>query len=173
MRWQPTLALGLALLAPAHAMAVPLTVALTPANTRIRFRAFALSLFPMDGGFARFTGSLAYDPARPGFCHVLMVVEVASLRLASPAITADVLSRHFLDPADFPRLRFEGACRDGSVAGILRLHGVSRPFLLRVRPRSRRFVATGRLRRALWGVTARPLLAGPMVRIRVLVRLAR
>lgn len=154
------------------ARAVPIEVALTPQNTAIRFRAFALSLLPLDGGFTRFRGRLTYDPLVPGFCRVRIRVEVGSLRLASAAITRDVLSPRFLDPQDFPLMRFSGACRKTAVTGVLTLHGVSHAFLMSVHARARRFFAEGRLRRALWGITARPVMAGPMVRIRVIVRLA-
>jgi polyisoprenoid-binding protein YceI len=163
------LAALLAALATAPAEAEPRLFVVQPGAASVEFRAYGLGLLPIDGAFERFGGRLALDPAQPGFCRLDLRAETASLRMADPAITADALGPDLLDAARFPELALRAECRDGALVGTLTLHGTSRPLSLAVTLGDGRWLASGRIRRADWGMGARPLLAGPMVRLQVAV----
>lgn len=160
--------LGFALLVLAGpAAAEPRSLPLDPAHAEVAFRAYAFGLVPMEGGFSRFSGVLVIDPAAPGTCRVDISVEVASLHMPDPAIRDDVLSPRLLDAGSFPRLAYSGACAADGIEGVLTLHGVARPLRLAVTREGARYRAEAALRRRDWGITGRPLMAGPTVRIAV------
>ncbi|HYZ63173.1 MAG TPA: YceI family protein [Acetobacteraceae bacterium] len=163
-----TLAL-LILLAAAPLRAEPRSYAVQPGSATVEFRAYGLGLLPIDGAFGRFRGTLTLDPAVPGTCRVELRGETASLRMSNPDRTAEALGPDLMDAAHFPELVFQGACRGGEIVGTLSMHGVARPLSLGVTVEHERWVASGLMRRADWGMGARPLLAGPEVRLRVTV----
>ena len=78
----------------------------------------------------------------------------------------------FMDAASFPILSYTGICEPKGLSGMLAMHGVTRPFALSVDWGRDAVVAEGRLLREDWGMTARPLLGGRTVRIKVAVPLA-
>lgn len=144
-------------------------VIISPVNTRIDFTAFALGVIPIHGRFLHFAGSLMLDPVHPETCSVNVQIDAGSLSLPSPAIQADVLSRGFLDPLDYPAIAFQGKCVQGGLAGQLTLHGETHPLSMRITRRRSGFVATTTVQRYHWGITARPILAGPTIAIRISV----
>jgi polyisoprenoid-binding protein YceI len=144
-------------------------VSLTPGATTVAIRTYGLGLLPFDGRFVRFHGVLRFDPSDHARCDVVLQVDVASLSMRSDAITEMVRGPDFLDAARYPTLAYEGACGPGGIAGALTMHGVTRPFGLTLDWRGEAVQAVGRLRRADWGMTARPLLGGTFVRITVTV----
>lgn len=143
------------------------SVTLAPPGASVGFRAYGLGLLPLDGKFTRFDGVLTYDPADHGHCRVELQVDVASLAMSNPAFRDDVLGPDFMNAAQFPTLRFAGSCRPPGLAGDLAMHGVDRPFALELDWEGDNVTAQGRLRRAEWGMTARPFLGGSTVRITV------
>ena len=161
----------LALLVPAIAAAAPRSLTLGPDSAQVGFRAYGMGVLPIDGTFARFGGTLSLDDADGAACRITVRAEVGSLRMPDADITADALGPDLLDAAHHPDFAFDGACGGGQVRGTLLLHGVSRPLSLDVAIEQGRWVATGRMRRADWGMGARPLLAGPEVRIRFVAAL--
>lgn len=140
---------------------------LRPPATTIAFRAYGLGLFPLDGNFTRFEGSLTYDPQDRGRCRVHLLVEVASLVMSPISLRDELLGPEFMDAGRYPSLRFDGTCQGEAVGGDLTLHGVTRPFALDLDWSANALTAQGRLRRAAWGMTARPLTGGSTVRITV------
>jgi len=148
----------------------PGTVALEPADGSVAIRTYGLGLLPFDGRFAAFHGTLRYNPSDHANCRVALQVDVASLAMSTDTITATVLGQDFLDAAHYPALNFAGTCNPNGLNGQLTMHGVTRPLALTLDWGSL-LVARGRLRRADWGMTARPLLGGRTVRITVTVRL--
>lgn len=138
---------------------------LTPPGAELHIRAYGLGLLPLDGRFTRFSGLLTYDPENRGSCHVALAAEVASLTMANTALQNEIVGPDFMDAQHYPMLRFEGACRSPGIAGLLAMHGVTRPFALDVEWSKERVEATGRLQRADWGMAARPLLGGSTIRI--------
>ena len=162
----------LALWAPATAHAAqPITLALDGAHARIELRAYALGLLPLDGQFELFQGTLAVDPADARMCRIALQIAVASLSMPDPATARDMLSPALLDAARFPSMTFLGTCNGNGVAGTLQMHGVTRPVTLAVSRHGDIYRAEASLHRADWGVSGRPLAAGPNVRIRFEIRL--
>jgi polyisoprenoid-binding protein YceI len=68
-------------------------------------------------------------------------------------------------------MAYDGTCGPEGLTGMLTMHGVTRPFALTLDWGKPAVTAVGRLRRADWGMTARPLLGGTTVRITVTVPL--
>jgi len=161
----------LLLLVPCHAMAADVSVELSPGHSTVGFRAYGFGFLPLDGQFTQFHGRFTYDPEAPGHCSVTLQASVASLAMTPEAAGETVRGPDFLDAARFPTLAFDGACSPEGLTGQLTMHGVTRPFTLTLDRRAARVTAAGRLRRADWGMTARPLLGGSTVRITVTVPL--
>lgn len=140
---------------------------LSTSETEVAIRVHGLGLLPLDGAFTRFQGWLERDPAVPGKCEVFLEAETASLDLVPRSIGDEIVGPDFLDAARFPVLAYRGGCKGDRLEGDLTLHGETHPFALTVTPQTGRMVATGDLRRALWGMNARLWLGGETVRIRV------
>lgn len=140
---------------------------LAPPETEIGLRAYAGGLMPIDGVFGRFQGAVTFDPRGQGSCAVDLTVEVASLAGPRASVRDDMVSAEFLDATTYPYLQYHGTCGGGMVRGELTLHGQTRPLQLTLATEQQRLVATGDIRRADWGMTARPFAVGSSVRIRV------
>lgn len=166
MRRVPLAAAILAALA-APVRAEPVTLLLQPGTTILGFRAYGFGMLPIDGNFTRFRGTLSLDAADPAFCRIQVEADAASLIMPSEGMTQDALGPDLLNVAVHPRFAYAGDCQAGAVAGSLTLAGVTRPLRAGVEREGGRFIATGMMRRAEWGMGARPMLAGPEVRIRV------
>lgn len=165
------LTLALAALAAAvplgSARAAPQRLEIGPPAAEIGMRAYALGMLPVDGTFTRFAGVVSYDTDQPGRCSVRLRIETASLSMPNQAIRDDVVSPAFLDAEAFPVLGYEGSCAPHAVRGSLTLHGQTHPLELALEEDAPRLVATGRIRRAEWGITGHSLSTGSTVRIRV------
>lgn len=163
---------ALLLLVAAHASAAPRTVRLEPASTTVAIRAYAIGLVPIDSRFARFDGTLTYDPAAPGACAATLRIAAASLETANPERRDMILGPDFLDAARFPELRFEGRCAGPeTLSGVLNLRGITEPLTMTLGWAPRDVRAEGTMRRALWGMTAKPFIVGPTIRLSVAVSL--
>ncbi len=171
MRAVFSLAMLLAGCLAASAVASPRRIQLTPADSQVAFRAYGMGLLPIDASFSRFDGWLIYDPDNKTSCQVGLHVEVASLVTGDPSIRDTIVGPGFMDATSFPGLSYTGECQADGVRGDLLMHGVTRAFTLSLDWRPDTVVAEGRLVRAEWGMTARPLLGGRTVRIRVTVPL--
>jgi polyisoprenoid-binding protein YceI len=166
-------AVALAAAQPTHTLpARSQVVALSADRTTVGFRIYGLGFVPLDGKFARFAGNLTYDPINHDQCHVELRVEVASLAMSNASVQSDILGPEFMDAARYPTLRFDGACTSGSgIAGMLEMHGSVHPFDMTLEWERAAIAAEGKLRRADWGITARPFVGGRTVRISVRVAL--
>lgn len=163
----------LAVLGPvAAASAGQQSLPLAPPSAEIALRAYAMRLLPIDGVFSRFHGAITFDPDRRGECSVDVTVEAASLTGPRDSIRDDIVSPLFLDAPAFPTFRYRGACRGGGVIGELTLRGETHPLALSIAEQAKKLVATGVIRRAEWGMTARPFMVGPDVRIQFSVPLS-
>ena len=163
----PAAMLAMLLLGAAAAPSPPAPIRLAPPATEVGFRAYAFGMVPIDGTFTRFEGQLGLDPGVPGACSVAVSIDTASLFIADRETRDDVISPAFLDAGTYPTMAYRGRCAEGGVQGDLTLHGQTHPLLLTLAREDDRLIATGIVRRADWGITARPILAGPTVRIRV------
>jgi polyisoprenoid-binding protein YceI len=145
----------------------PDRLVLTPPGTVVRFRAYGLGLFPLNGNFTRFDGVMTYHHDARTVCRVTLRVEVASLAMFDPSVRDEILGPEFMDAVHFPTLEFSGTCQSGGLAGTLAMHGVSRPLVLDLTWDDGAVTAEGQMRRAEWGMTAKPFLGGSTVRIAV------
>jgi polyisoprenoid-binding protein YceI len=153
------------------AQAAQRRIRLTPPDSAVTFRAYGMGLLPIDASFTTFDGWLTYDPDDRASCRVELHVQVASLVTADLSVRGTITGPDFLDVGSFPGLDYTGACAPDGLGGTLAMHGVTRPFALSLDWTADGVVAEGRLVRADWGMTARPLLGGRTVRIRVAVPL--
>jgi len=144
-------------------------LSLSPPWAELHIRGNGLGFLPVEGSFTSFSGSFTYDPANRGSCHVVVSADVASLTMANTTLRDEIVGPDFMDAQHYPLLHFDGACHSPGIAGLLAMHGVTRPFSLEVEWGRGRIEATGRLQRADWGITARPLLGGRTIRIDVSV----
>jgi polyisoprenoid-binding protein YceI len=156
--------------------AAPLTLAITPANTRITIRVHLLGVIPFEGQFTRFEGRLRLDPDRPGFCAVTMHIDTQSLVMRAAAAENVATGPAFLDVQHYPRMDFSGTCRDvsgphGFIAGELHLRDRDGPLILTLSRRDQEFAIEGTLERARWGMTGHPLLTSGVVHIEVRTRI--
>ncbi len=158
----------LPLIAAVPAGAAPLS--LMPPVSRVELRAYGLGLIPFDGRFTRFHGWIrGADPASPKACQIVLEIEAASLEMPRETVRDGITGPEFMDVARFPDLAFHGACEGDSLTGSLLLHGETHPFTLDFESSrsANTLVLSGKLRRAEWGMTARPFTVGSSVRIRV------
>lgn len=61
---------------------------------------------PVEGQFRRFTGQIAFDPARPETARATLEVELASFDMGSREVYDEVVSRNWFDVRQFPTARF-------------------------------------------------------------------
>lgn len=153
------------------AQAEPRELPLRPGQAEVGFRAYGLGFLPIDGQFTNLSGTLLLDGAVPEACRIEVRAETSSLRMPDDEMTADAQGPDLLDVARFPTFEYIGRCTGNRLDGTLLLHGVMRPLPLQVARSNGRWTATGPMRRADWGMGARPNLAGPEVRIRFTVAL--
>lgn len=177
--------LALLLVLPLAAGAVPraapapraLALDVTPACCAISFTAYAFGLFPIEGRFARFEGRLVYDPADAHAARAEARISTDSLSLDDGPIEADVKAPHFLDVGRFPMILFAAAATPGddgaTIRGMLTIKGVTRPVTLSLSDRDGRVTAEAIISRSTFGITARPVLAGDTIAIRVTAPLPR
>jgi polyisoprenoid-binding protein YceI len=146
-------------------------IELVPPVATVAIRFYGLGFLPIDGDYARFHGWLTYDPADRAHCQAELTVDAASLTMGNASFRDEVVGPEFMDVARYPTLTFDGACRGQPLDGVLTMHGVAHGFALSMDWQRTNVIATGTLRRAEWGMTARPLLGGSTARIRVSVTL--
>lgn len=141
---------------------------IAPATSQVGFRAYGFGIVPLPGHFTRFHGWLDFSGSA---CTVTLRVDVHSLVMDREPARDTVLGADFMDADRFPEMIYDGTCRDGHLTGMLTLHGVTHGFELSVDRADNRAFAEGSLRRGDWGMSGKPFLAGPTVRINVLVPL--
>jgi polyisoprenoid-binding protein YceI len=142
---------------------------LQPPASAVELRAYGFGLIPFDGRFTRFHGWMRYDPSNTGVCEVMLQIEAASLVMSNEAIRDQILGPGMMDAAQFPEVAFRGTCRGDQAIGELTMHGQTHPVTLDYTRASGTVVATGRLRRADWGITGNSLTGGSIIRIRVIL----
>lgn len=155
------------------ARAEPVRYALSPGTVQVTFRAYGLGMLPITGNFTRFGGTLVVDRANPGTCHLDLQAEAASLRMPQQSMTDDAIGPDVMDVAKYPKFELAGDCRGATLEGTLLLHGTRKPVSMAVTLNADSWDASALIRRADWGITARPVLAGPEVRISVVAGLPR
>ena len=159
-------------LTPTYAAAATRTVHLAPPSATLTIRAYVMGLLPITARFTRFDATLTYDPAMPARCTAALTAFTDSLESANAVARADIVGPDFLDAARFPTLTFTGMCAAaGALGGTLTLRGVARPLAMRLDWTVDGVAAEGDMHRALWGMTAKPFLVGPTIRLDLAARL--
>ena len=151
----------------AAAWAAPVRYVLMPGSTHVAFRAYGLGIISFDGEFGRFDGTLTLDPQDPAACAITLHSQTASLAMSTAAMTADAQGPDLMDVARFPEMRLDGKCDGKRLDATLLLHGISRPLAMEVTVKNGTWQAQGMMRRADWGMGARPMLAGPEARVTI------
>lgn len=147
----------------------PEQAALRPPDSAVELRSYGFGLFPLDGKFTRFHGWIRYDPANTSACQVMLDIEAGSLTMASETIRDRITGPGMMDVTHFPALTFDGRCQGDTVTGDLTMHGETHKLTLDTVRSGGVIVATGRIRRADWGITSSALIGGPIIRIKVTV----
>lgn len=100
----PLLILGFALLPVGPALANPYEHILTD-QSRISFVSRQMGV-PVEGQFRRFSGQIAFDPARLEAARATLEVELASFDMGSREVYEEVVGRNWFDVRQFPTARF-------------------------------------------------------------------
>lgn len=174
----PTVALTLALTAPALAQTAPTrdpaqiqagTYAVDPGHTQVGWKVSHMGFSNYSGGFSDVSGALTLDPKNPAQSKLSITIPIASVSTTSAKLTGELKGDQWLDGAKFPEMTFvstkvepQGVGK-AKVLGNLTLHGVTKPVTLDValvgagaNPLSKKytvgFEATGTLKRSEFGV---------------------
>jgi polyisoprenoid-binding protein YceI len=153
----------------------PGTYALDPGRTTVRANVRAMfGLLTVHGTFRLKSGQVIIA-ADPGESSVRAVIDAGSYTSGNAKRDADVLSPGLLDARGFPELVFtgRGASPDGTgwvVAGSVTAHGTPaqaqvRISSVRVEGGTARFLASARLDRTSFGITARKAVIGRTVTV--------
>ncbi len=127
-----------------------------------------MGFMPIDAQFARFDGTLTYDPAGNGSCTATLTAQVDSVQTSDAAMRETILGPEFLDATRFPTLIFTGVCTSPrSAEGRLTMRGVTRALGTTLAWSQHGVVTQADVRRALWGMDARALMVGPVIHIRL------
>jgi polyisoprenoid-binding protein YceI len=174
----PTVALTLALAAPALAQTAPTrdsaqiqagTYAVDASHTQVGWTVSHMGFSNYHGGFSDVSGSLTLDPKNPAQSKLSIKIPVASVSTTSDKLTGELKGEQWLDGAKFPEMTFvstkvEPQGKDkAKILGNLTLHGVTKPVTLDVtlvgagaNPMSKKYTvgfdATGTIKRSEFGV---------------------
>lgn len=154
-----------------------------PEHTQIRFGVLHLGFNPYYGVFSRASGTLALNPQAPAQATVSVTIPVVSVATTSAKLDEELKGADWFDAARFPTITFKSQSvavdgTDARIAGLLTLHGVTRPVVLQAHfvgagtspmggAQMVGFTATGTLKRSDFGVTKYAGLLGDDVSIEI------
>lgn len=160
----PLLLFGLALWPTGSLLASPYERILTD-QSRITFVSRQMGV-PVEGQFRRFSGQIAFDPARPEVARATLEVELASFDMGSREVYDEVVSRNWFDVRQFPTARFVASSLRHlggdryEVRGQMTIKGRTRDIIVPVtyRPQGRDALLEGSfvLRRLDYGIGTGP-----------------
>jgi polyisoprenoid-binding protein YceI len=156
---------------------------LTAKLVHLGFSSYTLRFDKVDAQFR-------FDPASPETSRIVVSIDPASIDTGSKGFDAQLAGKDWFDAADFPKATFvsdtidPGDGRQGTVSGILALHGVSKPVTLAVTfngvgrdliPFVTRtgFSATATIKRSDFGLTRFPGLVGDDVQLLIEIEFTR
>ena len=159
------------------------TYAADPHHTQIAWTINHLGFTQYDGIFGDATGTLTLDPARPAAATVAIEVPLSGLHTTVAALDDHLKKPDYFDAARFPTVAFKSTSvsvsgNSATIAGLLTLHGVTRPVTLAARfvgagtnPLSKKatvgFAATATIRRSDFGMTTLIPALGDTVELRI------
>ncbi|HMN68672.1 MAG TPA: YceI family protein [Bdellovibrionales bacterium] len=91
----------------------------------------------VHGGFEKMSGTLEFDPARPGQAKVAVTIDANTVNTREPQRDQHLRSADFFDVEKFPTITFtstevKGLNGDFEVTGDLTIHGVTKSVVLKV-----------------------------------------
>ena len=106
------------------------TYELDPGHTFIQFTANRFGIVDVSGVFREVSGTIIYNPEKPGETSASIVIKTASVESGLEARQNAIMSRAFLDVATYPEMTFESRnveVKDDKllVTGDLTLHGTT------------------------------------------------
>jgi polyisoprenoid-binding protein YceI len=93
------------------------------AHTEIEFSARHLMISNVKGRFSNPTGSVRYDPARPGSLKLEVSIPIATIDTRNEQRDAHLRSADFFDAENHPIMTFKGRRIEGDVSGKFTLIG--------------------------------------------------
>jgi polyisoprenoid-binding protein YceI len=141
-----------------------------PSHTRVLFSVSHMGFTTWYGDFSDVSGQLTLDPAHPGASRLEVTLPVASVTTTNAKLDGELKAADWLDAARYPTATFRSTAitatgpRDADIAGLLTLHGVTRPVTLHahfngagVNPITHGYTSgfevTGVIHRSAFGVT--------------------
>ena len=140
-----------------------------PGHTQVEFKLLHIGFTYYSGVFSNVSGTLVLDPAKPSASKLDVTIPINSVATTSTKLDGELKSAAWFDADKFAIATFVSSAvtRTGKdtakVAGVLTLHGVSKPETLTVRfigagvnPLDKKytagFEATGTIKRSDFGV---------------------
>jgi len=117
---------------------MPATYKIDPAHSSANFVVRHMMITNVRGGFSKLQGTVVWDPASLSQSSVEATVDATSIDTREPDRDKHLRSADFFDVEKFPAITFlsTGLERSGdgelTIAGILTIHGVSKPVTLAV-----------------------------------------
>jgi polyisoprenoid-binding protein YceI len=115
-----------------------MTYQIDPQHTTVQFKVRHLMIAYVRGVFAKFSGSVDFDPANPGATRIDVTIDAASIATPEAARNEHLKGADFFDTANHPAMTFRSksvaAAGEGAynVTGDFTLRGVTKDVTLRV-----------------------------------------
>lgn len=157
-----SLALIAALLSASPAGAADYVVDTAKAHAFINWRIKHLGFSWLSGRFDTFTGTFAFDEAKPEASKVKVEIDANSINSNHAERDKHLRSKDFLDTASFPTATFESTAvkLDGdkaTITGNLTLHGVTKEIVIEAKRVGGGTDPWGGYREGFTGTTSLPL----------------
>jgi polyisoprenoid-binding protein YceI len=107
-------------------------------HSSVNFSVRHMMVSRVRGRFDKWTGTLLFDPEKPGDSQVEVTIEAASINTQEPQRDDHLRSPDFLDVEKYPHITFKSTAFEPvggnlfKVSGELTIHGVTRPVTLDV-----------------------------------------
>ena len=148
---------------PKDAAAGSYELELAHSSVTVRLSHMGLSYYTIR--FNKLSGHYSYDPAHPTASKVEIAIDPTSIDTGNPKFN-EIIARAYFEAAKYPTIRFtskaiQAAGNNGTVSGILDMHGVRKPVVLNVnyrgsygaeKPERMGFSATTAFKRSNFGM---------------------
>lgn len=153
-------------------------------HSEVRF-GYTMGMAQQKGRFTRIHGAMEFDGSSPERAHVDATIETASLVTGERLVEDELKSSDFFNAAIQPEIRFTSrAIRmtgpdTAEMTGEITINGVTKPVTLQVGLQpyenpalkyevgARKFIATTRIKRSAFNMTAYASMVGDMVDIEI------
>ena len=124
---------------PAPSAVEPGAYVIEPGHTRVLFSVSHMGFTTWYGDFTGASGALILDPRAPSASKIEVSLPTASVSTTNEKLDGELKSDAWLDAAQYPTITFRSTRvaltgpRTADVTGLLTLHGVTRPVVLKAR----------------------------------------